>query len=1220
MPNSEGKKSSFGKIKTTQKRKRKPKYAMMDAPGIESIKGSESTQEEKSQREGEEKFRNFLDNLGDIAYEADTSGNVTYANKMAEKITGIPLKDIIGKAFLPLFTKESQQTAIDVYERTLNGEGSEYELTFINGRICHFKNEPLRDDNGKITGVFGIARDVTERKQVKKALRVSEERFRMMLENLPNVAVQGYAPDGTIHYWNKANESIYGYTAEEAIGKDLVELIIPPEMRDNVREAISHGACTGEMPAAAELNLMRKDGSHVPVWSSHAVVRHAGKEPELFCIDVDLSELKRTEKALRESEERFKNLFNNALLGLYRTTPDGRILMANPALVRMLGYNSFEELASRNLEEEGFEPEYFRSNFKERIETDGRVIGLEADWKRLDGTILPIRESARAIRDEHGNILYYEGTVEDISERKRAEDELRRHRDHLEEMVATRTHELERSNEVLQAEIAERKQTEEALKMSELRFRSLIEQTTDGVFCYEYDPPIPINLPVEQQVRLLYDGVLIECNDVCAKSYGANRSEEVIGKRLTELFRTMPGSLDELFTEMIDGGYRTVDVESVERLEEGTERYYLNNGHGVIEDGSLIRVWGTFREITGRKRADQALRESEEKFRSLADQSPNMIFINIKGRVVYANKKCEEIIGYTKEELCSPDFDFRTLVAPESMNLINDNFARHLRGEEVQPYDYSIIKKDGKRIEAINASKLIHYEGDTAILGVVTDITERKKAEKALRESEQKYRSFLRHFMGIAYRGNIETWTPLFFHGAVEEITGYKEDEFLDGKPRWDEVIHPDDFYRMSIDGSVKKMCSVPDFTNKREYRIVRKDGQIRWVHEMFRNLSSESGKPVIVEGCIYDVTERKRVEQALRESEERLKILFESAPDAIYLIDSEGRFVDGNRAALKLIGFARDEVIGKSLAEVDLLSAGQLTKAEANLKKVVTGKLSGPNEYTLKRKDGSYVSVEVRTFPVKIGGKMLTLGIARDITEHKRTEKELLEHQAKLKSLASQLSLTEERERHRLATDLHDQISQSLVISKIKLDQLRKSSGSDEFNKSLKDISNCLGQAIDDTRALTFDLSYPILYELGFEAAVAEWLTDQIQVKHGIETEFVDDRRQKPLDDNIRVLLFRNVRELLINVVKHAKASKIKVTIRKVKNNISVGVEDDGIGFDPAEVMSMAAKRAEFGLFSVRERLEQLGGLIEIDSGTGRGSKIRMTAPLKNRDAIAKV
>ena len=938
MPNSEGKKSPIGQVKPTQMHKRKPEYAEMGTVGVESIKSSESAQGEK--------YRMLIQNIPCAVYSAypGKAGPTTFMSNKWKDWTGYSPEELYHdpEAWPKCIHPDDREEAVNTYTGACLGNvpyNLEYRIVHKEtGQVRYVRDRGLlsKDQKETIIRVNGIITDISECKQAENTLRKSEERFQIMLENLPNVAVQGYGPDGTIHYWNKANELIYGYTAEEAIGKDLVELIIPPEMRDYVREAITHGACTGEMPPAAELNLMCKDGSRVPVWSSHAVVRRVGKEPELYCIDVDLRELKRTEKALQESQEQFKNVFNNALVGLYRTTPDGRILMANPALVRMLGYDSFEELAKRNLEEGGFEPQYFRSDFKERVEVKGRVIGLETDWTRRDGTILSVRESARAIRDEHGNILYYEGTVEDITERKRMEEELRRHRDHLEEMVTERTHELERSNEMLHAEITERKQTEEAL------------------------------------------------------------------------------------------------------------------------------------------------RESEEKFRSLAEQSPNMIFINKKGKVVYANKKCEEVMGYTREELCSDDFDFRTLIAPESLGLVNDNYAKYLRCEGVTPYDYCLINKKGERIEAINTIKLIQYEGETAILGVVTDITERKKAE------------------------------------------------------------------------------------------------------------------------------------QALRESEERLKILFESAPDAIYLIDSEGRFVDSNKAALELIGFAKDEVIGKSLAELGLLSAGQLSKAEGNLKKVATGKLSGPDEYILKRKDGAHVSVEVRTFPVKIEGEILTLGIARDITEHKLTEKKLLEHQAKLKSLASQLSLTEERERHRLATELHDQIGQSLVISKIKLDQLHKSSTSDEFSRPLEDICNCLGQIIDDTRTLTFDLSYPILYELGFEAAVAEWLTDQIQEKHGIKTEFVDDGHQQPLDDDIRVLLFRNVRELLINVIKHAQANHVKVSIRKVKDNICVSVEDDGVGFDPVEVTSMAAKRAEFGLFSIRERLEQLGGLIEIDSRTGRGSKITMTAPLK--------
>jgi len=137
-------------------------------------------------------------------------------------------------------------------------------------------------------------------------------------------------------------------------------------------------------------------------------------------------ERQRAEKALQESEERFKNIFEHSPIGIYQTTPNGCILVANPTLVHMLGYSSLEELAQRNLESEGYHPNHIRSDFKRRIESEGEIIGLDSAWLRKDGSTLFVRENARAVRDESGNTLYYEGTVEDITERKRAEEELRR--------------------------------------------------------------------------------------------------------------------------------------------------------------------------------------------------------------------------------------------------------------------------------------------------------------------------------------------------------------------------------------------------------------------------------------------------------------------------------------------------------------------------------------------------------------------------------------------------------------------------------------------------------------------------------------------------------------------------------------------------------------------------------------------------------------------------
>jgi PAS domain S-box-containing protein len=172
---------------------------------------------------------------------------------------------------------------------------------------------------------------------------------------------------------------------------------------------------------------------------------------------------------------------------------------------------------------------------------------------------------------------------------------------------------------------------------------------------------------------------------------------------------------------------------------DGMVRWISDRGFAVTDEkGDVVRLAGISDDITERRQALEALRESEEKFRTVAEQSPNMIFINSQGRVVYANRKCEQIMGYRRDEFYAPDFDFMTLIAPEHKEMIQSNFSKYMRGEEIEPYEYALVKRDGKRFEVIIASKLINYDGKQSLLGIITDISERKKAEKALQVKDVK--------------------------------------------------------------------------------------------------------------------------------------------------------------------------------------------------------------------------------------------------------------------------------------------------------------------------------------------------------------------------------------------------------------------------------------------------------------------------------------------------
>jgi len=245
---------------------------------------------------------------------------------------------------------------------------------------------------------------------------------------------------------------------------------------------------------------------------------------------------------------------------------------------------------------------------------------------------------------------------------------------------------------------------------------------------------------------------------------------------------------------------------------------------------------------------------------------------------------------------------------------------------------------------------------------------------------------------------------------------------------------------------------------------------------------------------------------------------------------------------------------------------------------------------------------VKARTAELENSNQLLSA----EITERMQAEQKIQGYQQRLKALASQLTLTEERERRQIAADLHDHIGQSLAFTRMRLETARKATSKPKLNAILDDISESALQAIQDTRNLISELSSPVMNEIGLAAAISEWLREQIGRRHGLRTELIDDGQKKPLDDDTRAILFRNVRELVTNVVKHAQASKATVCLEQADAWLKVIVQDDGVGFDPH-----AASRG-FGLFSIQERMADLGGSLDIVSEPGNGCKAVLTTPLR--------
>jgi PAS domain S-box-containing protein len=632
------------------------------------------------------------------------------------------------------------------------------------------------------------------------------------------------------------------------------------------------------------------------------------------------------------------------------------------------------------------------------------------------------------------------------------------------------------------------------------------------------------------------------------------------------------------------------------------------------QQGNLSGAVHIIRDITGRKQMEEFLRKERDKAQKYLDVAGVMfVAIDSEQRVGLINKKGCEILGYSEEEVIAKNW-FDNFLPEKVREQVKAVFEKTVHGEidSLEYYENPILTKDGQeRLIAWHNTILRDDKGQfIATLSSGEDITERKRAEKALRESEEMFRSiFETSLVGVAICSTDKKW--LYVNNQICKILGYSEKELL--QTTWDKLTHPDD---LEADISQYNRLLAGEIENyKLEKRFIRKDNSVVYARIYISCKRNQNGAVEYDVGLLEDITKRKKAEEALKETEIYLRTVLSNAPITIFAIDNQGLFTLSEGKGLEKVGLKPGENVGVSALDL----YGTLSFTEDN-GRVTTGKdiiqrvFAGETIYAIDELRGVYfdnIIAPMRDAESKIIG---IVGVATDITERKKAEQKLIEYQAQLKSLASQLTLVEERERRRLATKLHDRISQSLVSSKIELDALRQSVSPKKPDRILKEVSDSLGKALDDMRTLTFDLSFPILYELGFEAAVAAWLVDQIQEKHGITTEFEEDKQPKPLDDDVRVLLFRDVRELLINVVKHANAKKVKVSIRKVGSEMYVSVEDDGRGFDTKKVAATAAKKGGFGLFSIRERLEQLGGHLEIESAPGCGTKATLIAPLKQK------
>jgi PAS domain S-box-containing protein len=403
-------------------------------------------------------------------------------------------------------------------------------------------------------------------------------------------------------------------------------------------------------------------------------------------------------------------------------------------------------------------------------------------------------------------------------------------------------------------------------------------------------------------------------------------------------------------------------------------------------------------------------------------------------------------------------------------------------------------------------------------------------------------------------------------------------------------------------------------FVNDYTVRLRRKDGRELTCLITATVRRTDEGSVLGYEGIIRDISEYTSMTKKVKENERRYQELADLLPLAVFETDEKGNFFFINRQGFKISGYT-PAYMNNGLNALQLFVPEDRDSVKEDMRSILSGEKLDGREYTALRKDGSTYPVIIYADPIIVDQRTVGLrGVVIDATERKETEERLRGYQDRLRSLANELSLAEERGRRRIATYLHDHIGHSLAMCKIKLGSLQESLPPIHRNGYVDEIKSIIEHVIQGTRSLTSELSPPVLYEMGLVPAV-EWLAENINEQHGILINVHYAGQLKKLNDNLQVLLFQATRELLTNIIKHAQAQNVDISIKKYNNTVQIEVKDDGVGFDTAHLLSTITKNGGFGLFNIRERFDHLGGHVDIHSQPDCGTCITVVAPVGTKE-----
>lgn len=716
------------------------------------------------------------------------------------------------------------------------------------------------------------------------------------------------------------------------------------------------------------------------------------------------------------------------------------------------------------------------------------------------------------------------------------------------------------------------------------------------------------NLIFENSVDMVctasMDGYLLQLNPAWEKILGWS-NEELKAKPFIEFIH--PDDLDSTIeaTKNLEKGEPALGFENRYLTKDGTYKWLSWNTIPVPEDNILL---GIARDVTGSKLTEAELVRSQ----TLLNQTGNMAKVggwelDLETMEPFFTEETFRIYELPPGEPPKVE-DGINFYAPEARELVTKTVNNAIVNKE--PYDIEVpfIAANGKKkwVRTIGQIQLKNNK-PVRLYGAIQDITEKKQKEIELKTSEERFRAMIEGAPDPIFIQTNKCFAYLNHHAV--KLFGAKTEKELLGKPVLD-FFHPD--FHQAASERIKKLNVDKKMVHEPfEQILIQVNGTEKWVET--------KGEPIVYGGengglvFIRDITYRKKAEKELKESKALLEKTMNSLNEAVLVINPEDRKIKlVNSAIEKIFGYHPSEIIGEN-TEVLHLSHKKYKEFGKTGDPLLERHGTFQTEFQMKHKNGSVIETEntVTAIMEDDGWFKGVVSVIRDITQKKESEKKLHEYQQSLKQLTTELSLAEEKQRKEIAANIHDHLSQSLVISKMKINDLQKTEEVKERKAELSVVKNHISEALENSRKITYDLSPPILYEMGLVETMY-WLAEKIEEENKIKVDFNSDVAMLELPEAKLILLYRSIQELVYNAIKHSGANKLSIRFNSIHEGLEIILRDNGKGFDLMELEKKKPSTKSFGLFAVQERIQNLGGKFQINSEPGKGTEAKIYLPLE--------